>query len=47
MPSLRAAFTNLRGPMPLPQKVARLVANNWKKVRTRSDCCGNHGQPGC
>ena len=23
------------------------IANNLKKARTRQDCCGNHGQPGC
>ena len=28
-----------------PQTLA--LANTWKKVRTRSSCCGNHGQPGC
>jgi len=23
------------------------LANSWRKVRTRSDCCGSYGQPGC
>jgi hypothetical protein len=46
-PSLRAFFTNLGGPMPARQKIARLLANNWTKIRLRSDCCGNNGQPGC
>lgn len=27
---------------------ARLAARNtWRKLRTRSRCCGNHGEPGC
>jgi hypothetical protein len=27
---------------------ARLaLANSFKKVRTRSSCCGNYGEPGC
>lgn len=26
----------------------RLAArNNWLKLRNRSSCCGNHGEPGC
>lgn len=32
---------------PFPSKVQLALANTWKKVRTRSSCCGNHGQPGC
>jgi len=32
---------------PFPTKVRLALANNWRKVRTRSDCCGNYGQPGC
>jgi hypothetical protein len=47
MPNLRAIFTNLRAPMPLSRKVQRLVVNNWTKIRTRSRCCGHHGEPGC
>ena len=30
-----------------PTKVRLALANNWRKIRTRSGCCGNHGQPGC
>jgi hypothetical protein len=47
MPNLRATFSNLAAPMPLRQKLKSLLANNWTKIRTRSNCCGNHGQPGC
>src|SRR5205085_9688752 len=32
---------------PLATKLRMVVANNLKKARTRSSCCGNHGQPGC
>lgn len=32
---------------PFPMKVRLVLANSWRKVRTRSDCCGNYGQPGC
>ncbi len=29
-------------------KKLRLAAkNNLIKARNRSDCCGNHGEPGC
>jgi len=47
MPSLRSALTNLKAPMPLGRKIQRLFANNWTKVRTRSNCCGHPGEPGC
>ena len=32
---------------PFSSKVRLVLANTWKKVRTGSSCCGNHGQPGC
>ena len=32
---------------PFPTKVRLALANSWRKVRTRSDCCGNYGEPGC
>ena len=32
---------------PLPAKVRLVLANNWKKLRTASGCCGHPGQPGC
>ncbi len=28
-------------------KLRLYARNNWIKVRTRSSCCGNHGEPGC
>jgi hypothetical protein len=43
-----AFFANLNTyDAPLPTKVRLALANSWKKVRTRSGCCGNYGQPGC
>jgi hypothetical protein len=47
MPNLRSALSNLKAPMPLGRKIQRLVANNWVKIRTRSNCCGHYGEPGC
>jgi hypothetical protein len=32
---------------PFAAKVRMAFANNLKKARTRQDCCGNLGQPGC
>jgi hypothetical protein len=32
---------------PFPTKVRLALANSWRKVRTRSECCGNYGEPGC
>lgn len=46
-PSLRASLENLRQPMPFRRKLRLLVRNNWIKLRTRSSCCGNYGEPGC
>ncbi|MGH9125337.1 MAG: hypothetical protein ACRDZ8_11515 [Acidimicrobiales bacterium] len=47
-PSFRVSIANFRDyDAPLPTKIRMAFANNWKKVVTRSSCCGNHGQPGC
>jgi len=43
----RETLENLRQPMPLCRKLRLFLRNNWIKLRTRSDCCGNHGEPGC
>jgi hypothetical protein len=32
---------------PFRVRVRLALANSWKKVRTRSPCCGHPGQPGC
>ena len=44
----KAFFTNFstyEGSFPTRTRLA--LANSWKKLRTRSGCCGNYGQPGC
>ena len=47
-PSARTSWQNFRDyDAPFATKVRMAIANNLKKVRTRSSCCGNHGQPGC
>ena len=47
-PSLRAFTPNFRTyDAPLATKLRLSLANTWKKVKTHSGCCGNHGQPGC
>ena len=46
-PSIRVAFTNMKVKMPLHRKLYLLFRNNWIKIRTRQDCCGHLGEPGC
>ena len=47
-PSLGAVFSNFRTyDAPFLTKMRLLARNNWIKARTRKDCCGNDGQPGC
>ncbi len=46
-PNPRAVLRNLRQPGPLSWKVERWTANMLARVRRRSDCCGNAGEPGC
>ncbi len=46
-PSVSETLQNLRQPMPLGHKVRLVLRNNWIKLRTRSSCCGNLGEPGC
>jgi hypothetical protein len=44
----RAFLTNLSTyDAPFPTRTRLALANSWKKLRTRSGCCGNYGQPGC
>jgi hypothetical protein len=41
-------FTNFHTyDAPWATRVRLALANNLRKVRTRSVCCGNYGQPGC
>jgi len=46
-PSIRVAFTNMKVKMPLRRKIYLLFRNNWIKIRTRQNCCGHLGEPGC
>jgi hypothetical protein len=47
-PSFRALIQNFADyDAPLDQKIRKAVANNLKKIRTRSECCGHPGEPGC
>lgn len=47
-PSLAAVFANWRqSGDPFLTKLRLTARNNWTKLRTRRDCCGNEGQPGC
>jgi hypothetical protein len=46
-PSPTEALQNLRKPMPLGHKIRLIARNNWIKLRTQSECCGNYGEPGC
>lgn len=38
-------FTTYHAPLPIKLRLA--LANNLAKLRSRSHCCGHHGQPGC
>ena len=47
-PSFRASLANWREwDGPFAEKVRLTIKNNLIKARTRSNCCGNHGEPGC
>lgn len=47
-PSLGAVLANFRTyDASFFAKFRMAARNNWTKARTRKDCCGNHGQPGC
>jgi len=46
--SLRGVITNWREYDGSTLEKLRLYArNSWIKLRTRSSCCGHHGEPGC
>ena len=47
-PTLDALVSNWRDfDAPARTKLRLALRNNWTKLRTRSNCCGSHGQPGC
>ncbi len=47
-PSFRAVTSNWReSDLPFFRKLRVALGNNWTKIRTRQNCCGNLGEPGC
>jgi hypothetical protein len=46
-PSFSQFLTNLDQPMPLPEKLAKLTRNMWRRAVLRQNCCGHDGEPGC
>ena len=46
-PDIRAFFSNLSGPEPLNWKIKHMLRNNFLKLKTRENCCGHPGEPGC
>ena len=42
-----AAWRNLMVPMPLGRKIRLTVHNVAIKIKTRQQCCGHPGEPGC
>jgi hypothetical protein len=46
-PSPDAFMRNLRVPMPLGRKVRLVIRNTALKAKTRQNCCGHPGEPGC
>ena len=44
---MKAVFTNMKVQMPLHRKLYLVFRNNWIKIRTRQNCCGHPGEPGC
>ena len=45
---IRQSIRNFREyDAPFLTKMRMVVGNNMTKLRTRKDCCGNFGQPGC
>ena len=46
--SMRDAMTNWQqSDLPFLSKAGLAMRNNFIKLRTRRNCCGNYGQPGC
>jgi hypothetical protein len=45
--SLSDFLTNLDQPMPLPEKLYKLVRNLFRRVILLQTCCGHDGEPGC
>ena len=47
-PSIKAVFSNWRSSdASTGEKIKMAVKNNMIKIKTRRNCCGNHGEVGC
>jgi len=47
-PDPRSVFSNFsRSDLPLLEKLRLVAKNNAIKIKNRSSCCGNPGEPGC
>jgi len=46
-PSISSFLTNMNQPMPLPEKLSKLMHNFWRRAVLRQTCCGHPGEPGC
>jgi hypothetical protein len=46
-PNPDAFVRNLKVPMPLGRKLKLVVRNTAIKFKTRQNCCGHPGEPGC
>jgi hypothetical protein len=46
-PNFDSFVRNFRQPGSVAWKVSRWTTNTLIRLRRRSDCCGNSGEPGC
>ncbi len=47
-PSLGAWISNWHNSdLPFFSRMETALRNNWTKIRTMQNCCGNLGEPGC
>jgi hypothetical protein len=46
-PNPKDFFANLTGSGSFREKLKALIKNNAIKIKTRKNCCGHHGEPGC
>jgi hypothetical protein len=46
-PNAKDLLSNLKGPDSIREKFSAIIKNNLIKIKTRKNCCGHHGEPGC
>jgi hypothetical protein len=46
-PNIKDFFSNMQVNIPFWTKIRLALRNNAVKIKTRKDCCGNYGEPGC